>query len=250
MAIRPDINQRDLSILENVWRDLAKGINTAIPGTIVTYDQATRRARVRPSLRRRDENGTVSDRPDVSDVPVLWPGGDGVTAHGSLQENDQVLLVYSQRGYRAFLEGHTPAAQDTDGLMSPAHPVAVPWFGTATALTPPRGGFGRGFVLQTDDGALAVRIDRGGSVVDLVNGQNVRVRASETEIRAEVSSDTHITAVAGTITLTVGGVAVATFTAGGSAFQGAQFEHLGKHVGNLHTHSGVTTGPGVSGPPV
>ena len=97
----------------------------------------------------------IEDRPPVNDVPVLWPGADGVTAHGRLKEGNPVLLIFSMRGYRAFLETHEAASQDLDGMMGPAHPVAIPWFGRVDPLVAPRGGFKDGFTIQSDDGVLA-----------------------------------------------------------------------------------------------
>ena len=51
MALRADENPRDIAnTIPEVIHDLLKDVHTAIQGTIVTYDSATRRARVRPSL--------------------------------------------------------------------------------------------------------------------------------------------------------------------------------------------------------
>ena len=123
MALRADENPRDIAnTIPEVIHDLLKDVHTAIQGTIVTYDPATRRARVRPSLRRRDESGAVVDRPEVDQVPVQWPGGDGTTAHATLQEDDQVYLIYSMRGYRAWLEKHEPAVQDLEGFLERSSP--------------------------------------------------------------------------------------------------------------------------------
>ena len=254
MALRADENPRDIAnTIPEVIHDLLKDVHTAIQGTIVTYDPATRRARVRPSLRRRDESGAVVDRPEIDQVPVSWPGGDGTTAHATLQEGDQVYLIYSMRGYRAWLEKHEPAVQDLEGFLSGAHPVAVPWFGTSDPLTAPRGGFARGLTLQTDDGVLAARLDKDAGTVELLNGDQVRTRlfadrtvhevGSDSVVTQTASSITHrigsnttITQTAGAITFVVGGVTVATFTAGGSAFTGPAHTHRGTNVGDTHKH--------------
>ena len=237
MALRADENPRDIAnTIPEVIHDLLKDVHTAIQGTIVTYDPATRRARVRPSLRRRDESGAVVDRPEIDQVPVSWPGGDGTTAHATLQEGDQVYLIYSMRGYRAWLEKHEPAVQDLEGFLSGAHPVAVPWFGTSDPLTAPRGGFARGLTLQTDDGVLAARLDKDAGTVELINGDQVRVQASATTIRAEVSASTYVTIVDGTITFTVGGVTALTMTAALANFGTGHVQHSGISIDGHHQH--------------
>ena len=204
MALRPDVNNRDFNELEDAIHDILKGVYTAIPGEVLTYDDETRRARVRPSLRRRDGDQIV-DRPPVNDVPVVWPGADGVTAHGRLKEGDEVSLVYSMRGYRAFLETHEPAAQDLDGFLGPAHPFAVPRFGRVDPLVAPRGGFKDGFTIQSDDGVLASRIDLEAGIVETINGTDVRSQHAADRIVHEVGS-TQLVQTAGGFEFIVGGL--------------------------------------------
>ena len=154
--IRADENPHDLvSTFEEVLDAVSKDIYTAIPSLISTYDDASRRARIRPALRRVEVDGRAFERPAVEDVPVVWPGGGGCTAHGRLKEDDPVLTVFSMRGINGFLDTHELADQDVDGTLSPKDAVALPWFGKKEDLTAPRGGFVDGFTIQSDDGELS-----------------------------------------------------------------------------------------------
>ena len=53
----------------------ARRLYTSMPGTVVSYDATNRRADVRGSLDVVLADGTQVERPVISNVPVLFPGG-------------------------------------------------------------------------------------------------------------------------------------------------------------------------------
>ena len=178
--IRPDENPHDLvSTFEEVLDAVSKDIYTAIPSLISTYDTASRRARIRPALRRVEVDGRAFDRPAVEDVPVVWPGGRRMhRARATLKEDDAGLLGVFRCA--ASTGSSTPTSlriRTSMGRSRPKDAVALPWFGKKEDLTAPRGGFVDGFTIQSDDGELSARVDTENRVVELQNGDDVRVRA-------------------------------------------------------------------------
>jgi hypothetical protein len=108
-------------------------VNVALPATVVSYDEATQSATVRPvpCFRRKDPaqgNAVVCYRPpDVPGVPVLFAGGASWSIVGPLAEGDPGLLVICDRStdeWRAT-GGATVEPQDprrhnlTDGIFIP-----------------------------------------------------------------------------------------------------------------------------------
>lgn len=250
-SVRPDENPRDLvATFEEVLHDWSKGFYTCIPGRIVQYDDATRRATVQPALREREEDGSTHERPAVRDCPVLWPGANGVTAHGRLKKDDPVGLLYSMRGYRGFLATHELADQDVDGTArSASSPLVWPLFGRHGKITAPAGGFKDGYAIQTDDGVRFVRIDTEGEVVEMRNASmHARLQADSGALEHHVA-DTGVRVTSSGIEFRVGGNVVARFTAASTEHLAPAHTHRGTNVGDTHTHPGVMPGAGVTGAP-
>ena len=73
-------------------------VHTAMPGVVVRYDPKTRRAEIQPSLKRKMPNGEYMDFPVIPEVPVLFFGSKRLSFHFPLERNDEVLLIFSERG--------------------------------------------------------------------------------------------------------------------------------------------------------
>lgn len=72
-------------------------VNTAIPGTIISYDNGM--ARVLPTGKKRFADGDALDYPIIPNVRVCWPSFSGGTAgiKGPVVPGDNCLLVFSQQ---------------------------------------------------------------------------------------------------------------------------------------------------------
>jgi len=89
----------DLSrLLQEAFECSMSDVHTALPGVVVSYDAATRRADIQPSLKRKMPGGKFLEFPVVPDVPVIFPRTKNCTIHFPLEKDDEVLLVVSERG--------------------------------------------------------------------------------------------------------------------------------------------------------
>ncbi|VWD02352.1 putative transmembrane phage protein [Burkholderia aenigmatica] len=79
--------------LTDVW--------TALPGTVESFDPASMTVSVQPGTKDaiRNEDGTVSTSPFplLTDCPVVWQGGGGVTATFPIAAGDECLVVFASR---------------------------------------------------------------------------------------------------------------------------------------------------------
>lgn len=86
-------------VIERALGSFAADVHVSMPGLIVSYDAASQTATVRPALRRvvADENGDLvaEELPPIPNVPVCWPGGSGLTVHGTLAAGDTGDLIFS-----------------------------------------------------------------------------------------------------------------------------------------------------------
>ena len=93
----PDRTYQNLSdVLEFCFAREIRDVYTSIPGEIVSY--ANGRASVQPTIRVLLTDGSVRDRPVLSDVPVMHPAGGGYKIHVPLVAGDPVWLLFSMRG--------------------------------------------------------------------------------------------------------------------------------------------------------
>jgi hypothetical protein len=80
-------------------------VNTCMTGKIVEYNAVTKKATVRPTIKRKMDDGAVLDWPDAQGVPVVWQSAPSVQAIISLplKVNDPGVLLFSQRSMDTYL---------------------------------------------------------------------------------------------------------------------------------------------------
>ena len=158
--------------------ELLKQVHTSLPGVVVAYDAATRRARVQPAvdLMLSPPDDPTADfgalipmpKPIILDVPVIFPAGGGYTVHFPLVKDDPVMLLFAERDIAAFkltLEAGPPISDD---VMEIQHAVCIPGFvfpNEGDVMIPPPtippGAFPDwmyGVTIQTNDGLTYVHL--------------------------------------------------------------------------------------------
>ena len=176
-------------LVESFQAQLAKlkrGLNVGMPGIVVSYDHAKRRAVVQPALKMVREDGSELSRAPLVNVPVIQPSGGGFTVHLPLKKGDAVDLRFSQRGLARFKKTLAETAPEAGVIMSMASATAYPGWGPAE-IAPAQSD---AICIQSDDGAtyIAVREDN----VD-VKADNVRITGDD--------PDTYIRMVGDSITM-------------------------------------------------
>ena len=158
--------------IPRVLHQFMLGINTAMPGEVVRYDAANRRADVRGQLAVVMDTGEQIDRPVISNVPVVFPVAAEFALLYPLEVGDSVLLVFSMRGLSRWKATHGMAAPDTEGMLSQQDAVAMPGFGPAGAHMPDIRitSDNDGLTVQREDGER-VRFNVGGGITILSAGE-------------------------------------------------------------------------------
>ena len=235
-------------------------IGTALPAAVETYNRATRRIKINPSIKVQVvKEGKMEEvpRPSVTNVPVVFPGGGGYILTFPLESGDQVLRVATERGLSNFKRSFQEASPD-GSVLSPRNAVAIPGFGPLSITER-----GEGAVLQNVAGDVWIELhdDR----VKIVKGSQT-VEIDDAGMRADITGDVSVDAT-GNISADAGGdidaeaAGTATVKApsivldgdvrvtGSLNITGSSVTHSGVGIGRAHVHTGVQTGPGVSGPP-
>jgi hypothetical protein len=223
----------------------ASRIWTAIPGIVQSFNRAHNTVEVQPTIngRVRQIDGTWLrvQMPKVVDVPVVWPGGGGVTLVFDITAGDECLLHFSARCIDAWWSQGWVSAVTGDkgadgGPVNPANDppeyrmhnlsdgfasVGVRSLVRAFAIDP---GVCR---LRTDDDATYFEFNPTAKTFKAVFSGGINLNGVTIDSAGNVISPATVT---GTTQVVAG--------SGGSAV------HL-----TTHTHGGVQTGSGVSGAP-
>jgi hypothetical protein len=81
---------------------------TATVGQVTAFRRATggkpEYCKIQPGLRRTLQDGSRLDMPEVDNVPILWPGGNGFTSGCDLVVGDEVLCVVSDRAVDIWIQ--------------------------------------------------------------------------------------------------------------------------------------------------
>lgn len=219
-------------VLEASRRTLAARIHTSIPGKIVLYDPVTNTATVKIAV--KDFVFDVEGDPQYDEaivfpmVLVMWPRGGGHVVRLPLTSDDHVNLLFAERSLAEWRASGQCSEPVDSRRLSIGYPVAIP--GIAPDVSP----LSPADAIEVEAGALIIGKD--GSATDqlIIGGTVPGVRFGK---------------------LAVSPVALAVPTNAGLAAITTAIAGLTTAVANMvtafgtHTHSGVTTGPGASGPP-
>jgi hypothetical protein len=180
--------------------NILSGKWTATAGSVISYNQSTRRASIMPIPRAKYLDGRTEDHPECLNVPVIFQSGGGWTLALNLERNDPVLLVFCRRGIQNFKETFRNC-DPSGGMMDIDSAVAIAGFG-ALSISPPSG-----ISLQKNDGSVKVDVsstkvevkvgalggatfNQDGSVV-FANGASINP-AGQFVSAAGVNIDTHL----------------------------------------------------------
>lgn len=117
-----------------------RGVHTALPAKVVSYDVATQTAKVEISVKLEIRPGEYEQPPPLEEVPVLWPRGGGYYVHLPLAAGDCVLLVFSEQDPSEWYtqeEVTEPPLTKRHGLYPFAIPGAAPL--SKAIASPPEG---------------------------------------------------------------------------------------------------------------
>lgn len=83
-------------LIKTAFRELMKGVCTAVPGHIIAFDAVTQRAQVQVGIQRVDVNGATFAIDPIIETPVHMAGG-AFTLEFQVDNGCEGLIVFSQR---------------------------------------------------------------------------------------------------------------------------------------------------------
>lgn len=115
-------------VLTAYFDQYAAGLNTAIPGRIIEYDENQQKATVQPTIQRLLFSGERVNPQPISGVPVVFPSANTGILSFPIVPNDKVLLIFSQRSIDrwVFGEGESPIDPKDRRKHDRADCIAIP----------------------------------------------------------------------------------------------------------------------------
>jgi hypothetical protein len=155
--------------------------HTNLPGIVVSYNAATKRADVQPALNRLvpteiDGEFTSEKLPVIPDVPVMWPAGGGSWFQGDLLPGEGVLLVCCEADPSEYLRRGSVSDPADVRRASLAHAVAIPGLRADGSVIPASPAAAIGGVLYS--AAVAERVFQFAQL--LITGLNAAAGAPQT----------------------------------------------------------------------
>jgi hypothetical protein len=110
-----ELSADELMILlkEHFWYEMTK-VHTSFPGVVESYDPATRRADIQPSLKRKMPDGEFLAWPVIPNVPVRFPGTKEYTIHFPLKKGEEVDVTVCERSTDAWRASGGKDIEDGD----------------------------------------------------------------------------------------------------------------------------------------
>jgi len=204
---------------------------TALPAIVKSFNAQKMTIEAQPAIkarvRSRDTNppvqGAVFDRdtwwwvdlPLLLDVPVNFPSGGGMLMTFPLEPGDEVTVVFMARCLDGWWQSGGVQNQPDLRMHHLSDAIAFP-------------------------GPRSVP-----SVVPNISADSVQLRSDDGEVYVEVAADGSVTIKAPGDVSVMGNVTIT----GTLTVESGDITAGSKQVGETHTHTGVTTGVGTSGPP-
>lgn len=148
-----------LEVLKAHIKKDRENLHTSLPGEIVEYDHAKRKAKVKPLIKFQKKDGTFLEYPIITGVPVVFPCSSSASLIFPVKAGDKCLLVFAERSIDEWLFDGRDMEPEIHRLHSISDCVAIPGLQPFTENNPADEG-----TLQLKNGEQRVIIKANGDI--------------------------------------------------------------------------------------
>jgi Phage protein Gp138 N-terminal domain len=196
-------------VIDQAIQNALTGLEVMLPATIVSYDRATNRAVVQPSIMMVTTANQLVSRAPLASVQVMALGGGGFVANFPLPAGSKGWIKAADRDISLYLQSGNAGAPNTKRMHSFSDGLFIPDVGS-------------GFTIASEDASNAVIQNLAGTVKVSLGSDTIELKATTVTVTGDLRAT-------GTITEGYGGS-----------------DQVGV---STHTHKDVSGGTGNSGPP-
>lgn len=225
---------------------ISSGLRVAMPGIIQSFDPQTVTCVVQPAVTgtKTDDSGSEQSAPLslLTDVPVIFPRGGGVTMTFPIKAGDECLVIFSDRcidfwwqsgGVQEPVDTRQHDLSDAFAIVGPqSQAQKISGISTSAAQ------------MRSDDGSTYFELNPDTQTINIVAPGGFNVTSPLSTFSAAVTVKGLLTWMAGMVGSTASGVAAK--ITGAINFLGTLTSN-GKDISDQHTHNSVQSGTGNSG---
>jgi hypothetical protein len=101
-------------------------LSTAIPCTVVSYDNVNQTIVARPVMYDMDKDGVTRRQADIFSVPVMFPSSGGGSLTFPVNKGDSCLVIFSQRAFDTWwVSGKLPSQPSTQRFHDYNDAIAI-----------------------------------------------------------------------------------------------------------------------------
>jgi hypothetical protein len=150
---------RLLDIIKSLIKNDRENLHTSLPGEIVEYSHAKRKAKVKPLIKFQKKDGTFLEYPIITGVPVVFPCSSSASLIFPVKSGDRCLLVFAERSIDEWLFDGRDMEPEIHRLHSISDCIAIPGLQPFTENNPADEG-----TLQLKNGEQKVIIKANGDI--------------------------------------------------------------------------------------
>lgn len=210
------MDTRELNIYEALSATISeymKGVYTAIPAHVVTFDPNTQTAQIELGIQRVNLDGSTETPPPITDVPVLF-NGCGFVAEFQIDSGCEGLAVFSQRCIDGWLNqgGCAPNplarfhAMEDAFFIAGFRPISGVVSGFSNNGIKLRNQSGNQFAWLKNDGSIELK--NGSGYIKLASNGVVTINGVAIDTGGNVTTAAQVTAttIVGTSNVTFAGI--------------------------------------------
>ena len=171
---------------ETLLKSHSAGLRVCMPGIIQSFDPDTVTCVVQPALKGAitDASGNVvsADYPLLTDVPVVFPRGGGVSLTFPVKAGDECLVIFADRCIDFWWQ--------SGGIQEPVD-LRQHDLSDAFAIVGPQSQANKISGISTN--SVQIRTDDGGSFIELTQGGAININSSLVTINGNVQVNGEIT---------------------------------------------------------
>jgi phage gp45-like len=167
-------------VIEALQKKIAANLRVAMPAIIKKYDFKTQRADVAIDIKELYYDGSSSDYPMISGVPVIFPSSGGASITMPVKVGDGCLLIFLDRDGRNWLLGASGLAPQSRRVHHLSDAVAIIGL---TAFNKVSNAENNEDVLLKFSGSN-IRLKPGG-IIDIHNAKEVNVKTENVVINCK-----------------------------------------------------------------
>lgn len=197
MSFTPSLEE----VLEQAVDDALVDVHTCMPAIVESFNASTQTVNVRPALKRKYDDGTVSERPLILDVPVIFPKGGLFSITFPIKKGDDVLLLFSERSLERW--------KVESGVVDPKDSRK---FHLSDAFCLPTGGRDIKVIAGADatkvrlvNGAAEIELNENGEIIVKSTGNRVFLKNDVASIEMQSAGLIELKNTAGKIRITADG---------------------------------------------